>query len=352
MHGCERSGWLVVSLMLPALLALSVTCAVRGPLLPEALSDASTAATDATYYIYFVVLPNNTKHDPSYYGSSLNATCGRLAAARKRFSIRGDVDWVLDHAPSCAGYEPSRASRFASTTLPEPRAYATPIGAIANDCLVDKFSGPPDAFPEFVMKPSLPGELRSQNRVWLSKLGVLCDAARAHPDELSVLVDAGLGHVPDDSLAACGGKTLHAQHWLDADRTHEATHENGKLQIETYPEEWHRFFLEVQCLWTSGNECRERAGYYGTRACQTSPKACGQAMAIKGRDCSTVQDAFTHALQAVAANTTCHCFDEEMVFTHMFTTAPQLLQPIVGEDVPPCTIADAVLGKIGGTPAG
>ena len=199
--------------------------------------------------------------------------------------------------------------------------------------------------------PRVPGELRSQNRVWLSKLGVLCDAARAHPNELSVLVDAGLGRSLDDKLSACSGYTLHAQHWLDADRTHEATHEDGKLQIETYPEEWHRYWLEVQCLWTAGKECRERAGYYGTRACQAWPQTCGQAMAIKGRDCSTVQDAFTHALQAVAANATCHCFDEEMVFTHMLTTAPQLLQPIVDADVPPCTIGDEVLTKIVGTRA-
>jgi len=329
--------------MLAAFIVLSVICAVRGsPLLPAAFPDANAAASEATYYLYYVVLPNNTKHNASYYAPGLNATCGRLAAAGKRFSIRGDVDWVLANAPACESYDPSRAARFASATLPEPPAYAAPIAEVADECLVDKFTGPPDAFPEFVMKPSTPGQLRSQNTIWLSKLGVLCDAAQARPNELSVLVDAGLGLHVDEKSLECGGKNLHAGHWLDADRSYEAAHEDGKLQIETYPEGWHRFFMEVQCLWTLGKECQERAGYFGTRACQTWPAVCAQAMAIKGRDCATVEHAFAHALQAVAANKTCRCFDEEIVFTQMLAAAPQLLQPIVDADAPPCSLVGAV----------
>ena len=248
---------------------------------------AHAAVTSATYYVNFVKLDGNQKHNERFYARGLEATCSQLIAAGKRVALVGQEGWVAANAPSCLpAADRTPGGPFGFSALPKPGSVSPYLRLIGADCAT-KYGDPQPA-----------GGLRDLATIWLSKLGILCDVARARPHELSVLVDAQLGTQPDLSWT---------RRWINSTEM-ERRHSPGRLQVELYP--------QARWRWPEGS--------FGSANCTREARVRAPVLAIEGSACDSVQRAYAEALAAVAADERCRCFDEEIVLTRMLGNAPEL----------------------------
>ena len=298
------------------------------------------------FYLYFVLVPGNAKHSMSEYAAHLRNGCARLTKAGKTFAILGDVEWVQSVALPCKLASQKASKQFTFDALPNPQSMSKYTERIGSDC---------------PLKGRIPiplGQLRAFGAIWHSKLGVLCDAARQRPDELSVLLDGGLmstsiaahhrggqttavgvalnrnlsrsimsqppaPHMEQtiqevDALMALAAGEKMALGWVDTDQR-ERERDNGKLQVEFDFEDGHPWRIPGQCLFNKP-EC-----------CANDARVAAGALALQGGDCSAIEGAYMEALTEVASGA-CNCYDEEIVLTRMLDKAPwkSLMQPHFG----------------------
>ena len=311
--------------------------------LPTVPEPTYEEAHKAMFYIYFVLLPGNAKHSGSEYAAWLQAGCARLTKAGKTFALLGDVEWIQSVAPTCKLANKKASKQFSFDALPKPRAIANLTAKIGGDCSLKGTASVPW------------GQFRTFATIWHSKLGVLCDAARQRPDELSVLLDgglmytpiaephtgrqttaaeevlhrsisraeelAGLGELPTpltehtirgvDAQMVLSSRAKMALGWVDTDQR-ERERENGKLQLELYFEDGRSVVAPAgrgHCLFNRP-EC-----------CANDQRVAAGAMALRGVDCDAVEGAYMEALTEIAFGA-CTCYDEEIVLTRMLNQAP------------------------------
>jgi hypothetical protein len=190
------------------------------------------------------------------------------------------------------------------------------------------------------------GTFRTLATIWHSKLGVLCDAARQRPNELSVLLDGGLMTSGDTPVTAAEGDLnrsftkaemvpkSHIQHfralmqardrmsigWVDTAQR-ESESQKGKLQTEFY-------FESGEALHFGG------AGKpaFGKPACNANnARVAAGVLALRGADCGAIEGAYMEAMAEIASGP-CNCYDEEIVLTRMLDKAPwnDLMNPHFG----------------------
>jgi len=218
-----------------------------------------------------------------------------------------DVEWIQSVAPTCKLANKKASKQFSFDALPNPRPIANLTARIGGDCALK-------------MGWTVPwGQFRTIANIWHSKLGVLCDAARQRPDELSVLLDGGLMYTPIaephtgrqttaaeealhrnlsraeelmtpgqpptplmeltirgvDAQMVLSSRAKMALGWVDTDQR-ERERENGKLQLELYFEDGRSVVAPAgrgHCLFNRP-EC-----------CANDQRVAAGAMALRGVDC-------------------------------------------------------------------
>jgi hypothetical protein len=134
-------------------------------------------------------------------------------------------------------------------------------------------------------------------KIWLNKIHILCTAASKHPDDLTFILDAAAPvRILDANLNQALPEILDRMHNFSG------------LSIPVYPS------------WLP------RRTVFGRPECNRSymPKfAMGNFMAIRGRDCPTVESVFSWGLQDFLKGP-CNCFDEEMILSHTMTKRPEM----------------------------
>ena len=275
------------------------------------------------HYLYFVLASASPTHSSADYINRLRAGCARLTKAGKTFALLGDVEWIQSVAPPCKLANQKASKQFSYDSLPHPKSITKYTETIGGDC--------GNKLPLYHWKRMPFGHFKSLATIWLSKMGVLCDAARQRPNELSVLLDGGLMLTPNAPPPAEAALNLTkeaipppitswkelallvrdrmAMGWADSAQR-EDERENGKLQVECYLDDCSsicrppgnpNFFDKAAC---NANDARIAAGVF----------------ALRGADCDAIEGAFDKALQELAS-APCNCYDEEIVLTRMFDKA-------------------------------
>jgi hypothetical protein len=290
------------------------------------------------FYLYFVLNSANPIHSLADYAARLRAGCARLTKAGKTFALLGDLEWIQTVAPPCKLANKKASRQISLDALPKPRSLSNFTARIGGDC--------DNKLPLFHWRPMPWGRFRTLATIWHSKLGLLCDAARQHPDELSVLLDGGLmssalpiapPSAAEDALNRSllevnRTSTLHmepsarvadaqaallyrdsmALGWVDTDQR-ERERENGKLQVECYFED---------CA--GAISAKPGWHYYGKPACGMAPndnaRVAAGALALRGADCGAIEGAYMEALTEIASGA-CNCYDEEIVLSRMLDDA-------------------------------
>lgn len=253
-----------------------------------------------SYLLYYIRLESNSKHNEDYYLQSLREECNALTQEGRRFSILGDRH-IFESVPECAQTSNDTLQRqhvwqrsFAE--LP----YADVAMSMGVRCSL-KFG-----------TPVPPGQFRNLSRIWLSKLPMLCEVAETQPDQVTVLLDSGMFN------NIKRGDKLALQRWKYA---------LGALSEEDFETE------AIHMSHVPDMIARWNYTWFGRRKCShVNPQVNAMFIAIRGRHCPKVMKAYSEALLRVR-NTTCHCFDEEVVLTDMLSHAG-LIQTVPAKDGP------------------
>jgi len=311
--------------------------------LPTVPEPSYEEAHEVMYYLYFVLASASPTHSNADYIGRLRAGCARLTKAGKTFAILGDVEWVLSVAPPCKLASQKASKQFSLDSLPNPQSMSKYTESIGGDC-ANKGS-----------KPLPFGTFKTLAAIWHSKLGVLCDAARQRPNELSVLLDGGLMYSPNPSPTTAEGAlnrsltktemapgtpmehSAHSEHsmrgvdvteamlfprdrmglrWVDTAQG-ESTSQSGKLQTEFYYE---------------NGQAVPIGKPFGKPACTANAaRVAAGALALLGADCSAIEGAYMEAMTEIASGP-CNCYDEEIVLTRMLDKPPwkNLMNPHFG----------------------
>jgi hypothetical protein len=237
--------------------------------------------------------------------------------------------------------------QFSMDSLPNPQSMSKYTESIGGDC--------GNKLPLFHWVPMPPGRFKTLATIWHSKLGVLCDAARQRPNELSVLLDGGLMYSPNPSPTTAEGAlnrsltktemapgtpmehSAHSEHsmrgvdvteamlfprdrmglrWVDTAQG-ESTSQSGKLQTEFYYE---------------NGQAVPIGKPFGKPACTANAaRVAAGALALLGADCSAIEGAYMEAMTEIASGP-CNCYDEEIVLTRMLDKPPwkNLMNPHFG----------------------
>ena len=304
--------------------------------LPTVPKPSYEEAHEVMYYLYFVLASASPTHSNADYIGRLRAGCARLTKAGKTFAILGDVEWVLSVAPPCKLASQKASKQFSLDSLPNPQSMSKYTESIGGDC--------GNKLPLFHWVPMPPGRFKTLATIWHSKLGVLCDAARQRPNELSVLLDGGLMTTPNAISSAEIALNLTkavifppmkrleervlikrdqmAMGWVDSAQR-ENERENGKLQVECYL---------TDC--SSIRRPPEKPNFYEKPACNANDaRLAAGVLALRGADCDAIERAYMNAIADIASGP-CNCYDEEIILTRMFDEArsKSLIKPHYGDE--------------------
>ena len=313
--------------------------------LPTVPEPSYEEAHEVMYYLYFVLSAGAEHHSVDDYIGRLRNGCARLTKAGKTFALLGDVEWILSVVPPCRLAIKEASMQFSMDSLPNPQSMSKYTESIGGDC-ANKGS-----------KPLPFGTFKTLAAIWHSKLGVLCDAARQRPNELSVLLDGGLMYSPNTPPTTAEGAvnrsltktemaptapmeySEHTEHtmrgiavtigmliprdrmsvgWVDTTQRESAS-QNGKLQTEFYFENGQSVDVGQRSL-------------FGKPACDANrASVAAGALALRGSDCSAIEGAYMEAIKEIASGS-CNCYDEEIVLTRMLDKPPwkNLMNPHFG----------------------
>mmetsp|Transcript_68919 Transcript_68919/g.193357 ORF Transcript_68919/g.193357 Transcript_68919/m.193357 type:complete len:296 (-) Transcript_68919:83-970(-) len=243
-------------------------------------------ADDTHFVLYFVAMQGNTKHNLSDYVMFLTTTCTRLARKIElergiRATLVGSVAWVRDNVPACASLE--QGSELSLGNL----QYKAEQRRMWRNCTKKHSQG--DIIPAF----------SNMAQIWLNKLPVLCKAAGARPSGTTVLVDANL-YKSNRVRAALTASSRLSPGRLMMPSYVPAT---APDRIPTWPRPW-----------------------FGQPTCTRAPYYQAKFLAARGRDCPKLLAAWHEALRVVASDTSCGCYDEEIVFGVMKALRPDMFQ--------------------------
>lgn len=235
----------------------------------------------ARVLMYHILLTDNEKHTADQYAEGLRTQCeslqhevdnGRLAAV----SVFGSVGWVAESAPSCAPFVFAGGRELSETDLPDLEG-----GHLWTNCSL-KYNHGPSPFPQF-------GRLVN---IWLNKLLVTCVAAEKHPNEVTMFIDSNLYKRPEiwELAMKVPSKLL-----------------PGRLGMQNR--------MDVQT---------KRPTWFGQDQCTTPPRVRAKYIAVRGKDCPRLVDEYLDSRTEVIADSTCGCWDEEMIFAKMYSKNPDL----------------------------
>lgn len=230
------------------------------------------------FLLYYVPLPSNEKHDTQYYLQSLDWECRLLLQEGRYAEVVGDPDMVREGVPGCM---PATPLAFPKLNFEDLR-FGEEVGRMSSNCTV-KFAQSYVHITHF----------RDMARVWLNKVPLLCAKAERHPDEVTVMLDAGL-------------KSKNGSVWysaLGASRDLAP----GRLGMPRYTQEF-------------GNR-----SWFGQDGCVTAPVANAMFLAVRGRDCPNIMQGYELAMKQQIEETRCPCFDEEILLTRMLSDMPHLI---------------------------
>ena len=277
------------------------------------------------FYLYFVLSPavNHGRHTGTEYVAHLAAGCARLTKAGKTFALLGDVEWILSVAPPCKLASKKASKQISFDTLPLPRSIADFTARIGGGCASKGWK--PGTLPL--------NQFRTLSTIWHSKIGVLCEAARQRPNELSVLLDGGLMFDPTPE----GGKITAAEEALrrNLSRAEEATelrpeetirgrqrayHLSDKMAlgwVETDQREKEREYgkLQAECYGVD-NDCAPNGYTFKFPGCVAEARIAAGVLALRGADCGAIEGAYVEAMTEFDASA-CSCYDEEVVLTRL-----------------------------------
>lgn len=229
------------------------------------------------FLLYYVPLPNNEKHDPQYYMQSLEWECTLLLQEGRYAEIVGDPDLVREGVPSCGPAAPLASKKVNFEDL----RFEKEVQRMQN-CSVK--------FAENFMRIT---HFQEMARVWLNKVPLLCEKAAHHPDEVTIMLDAGL----KSKNGSVWYSALHASRDLAP----------GRIGLPRY-------------LQAFANR-----SWFGHDGCVTAPVANAMFLAVRGRDCPGVMRGFELAVQRQLEDSRCPCYDEEIVLTRMINEMPHLM---------------------------
>lgn len=271
-----RDSWIIV---IAFLMILQVVWGLRMEQ-PAARLTYLEEKYGVSFMLYYIHLESNSKHNESSYLRSLAQECKILAQDQKRFITVGDLS-SFEAIPECAPTVSSSVWQRSFIELP----HADIATHMDINCPL-KFGRQLPA-----------GQFRNLSRVWLSKLPLLCEVAETQPDQVTVLLDAGIySNIENGNGPALKGWKFALGALSSQDFETEAVH------MSHYP----RQFSKGRHTWFGSKKCSH-----------DNPQACAMFMAVRGRHCPKVMKAYSDALLRVGA-TKCKCFDEEVVLTDMW----------------------------------
>eukprot|EP00929_Paragymnodinium_shiwhaense_P045149 TRINITY_DN23103_c0_g1_i1.p1 TRINITY_DN23103_c0_g1~~TRINITY_DN23103_c0_g1_i1.p1 ORF type:complete len:359 (+),score=69.04 TRINITY_DN23103_c0_g1_i1:41-1117(+) len=266
------------------------------------------ARANITYLLYYVKLPENTKHSPQFYARSLEATCRTLKRHGRRWALAGDVDTIMEWAPTCKEAVHTLGRSFHQLRFPNV------VQSMGAKC--------PTKFGHKIPE----GLLQKLARIWLNKLPLLCEYAEAaHADgddagvDLNVIFDAGLYSLAMNathmSTSVAKGAWNFAMNGIQHVR-------KGQLGLSMYRPIHTAFepFGRRRCLEGAVETPKKHRAVLLARA---------MFLAIRRKDCNRVLEAYEKTLAQLhlerQVGSACPCFDEETVFTRMIFKYPGLL---------------------------
>ena len=233
--------------------------------------------------MYYVNYPgNNLKHSTGGYKAKLKYSCSKMHAQGRRTTIIGDAKWVYKNVPECRPMM-DNAGKHGLTPVElsydDLRYNNTNIKA---DCRLKWGGRAPHG-----MEASLA-------RIWLSKARSLCKGAMRRPTKRSFIMDTG---------AALEQK-------LQGPLGYNVRTSVGVLLYENDP-------LLKKAI-------EHRPYWFGRTYCTKAPKVIAKLISVRGDNCPRLMAAYEKAYEEARTNTTCSCFDEEMVLTRAREENPHL----------------------------
>lgn len=326
------------------LLALSAAAPARRTATALTARDASTSAAsdESTIVVYFVPVPNARENSTGHRGlseyvSGLNQSCAMMAASFSRVVFAGDTTFLHDYAISSCIPLVDLSLHMTFDTLP----HAEDAAAVGDDC---------DAkFPRW----NDISVVRNATRIYLSKIDVLCRAARrpGHP-ERHVLVDAMIARQPDTyedliELVSNTERLGFDEPNVPADSLLLRTEAYGRVDEfgEVVPEDFGdsgRIEPPPSCIGLDnrGQPCEAR-GWYGTPGCDREIDWLGHGtvseylgeptgrglvlarlLATEESKCDELERLYGDEIAAVRADSECPCYDEERILSRLHARLP------------------------------
>jgi len=265
--------------------------AAGGPPPPPPVSGVRTATFFVPVEPY---LKNNNKMNSRrslpQYAAGLAETCQFLSRLDHPSHLLGDQPFARDHAASCRELISDESGSHALEDLRHHEAAAMVQRHMCRRKFATDKHDPRRILKEHVL-------------LYLNKLDVLCALASEHPTDLTVLVDSDL----DPELWLTVLSLIDRRSKDPADAT---------LTVYEHPDYGYR-------------------SWFGRSSCRTRPTADTEFMAVRGRDCPAILDAYGAVLEGLVETARgvnllpdagpCPCFDDEMVLHYLRGDRPDLV---------------------------
>mmetsp|Transcript_30604 Transcript_30604/g.89424 ORF Transcript_30604/g.89424 Transcript_30604/m.89424 type:complete len:471 (-) Transcript_30604:37-1449(-) len=232
----------------------------------------------------------NSHYSLAHYAQGLANTCQFLTKLDHPAYVLGDQDFIQSRAQNCQQLTAEEAGRYRMEDL----NHAEGAAMVQRHMCHRKFA---------TDKHDARRILKEHVLMYLNKLDVLCDLAQDEPNDLTVLVDSDL----DPELWSTVMSLIDRRKKDARDKT---------LTVWEHPDYGYR-------------------SWFGRPSCRTHPTANTEFMAIRGKDCPAVLQAFRDTLAGLVETASkvnllpdagpCPCFDDEIVLHYLMKDHPDLI---------------------------